>query len=57
MHYGPMVGPVGCCDEEEMLLELGGVGLGVRPVLEERIEFAAVKLHEQILKTSFVTGK
>ena len=56
MHYRPMVEPVGCCDEEERLLELGGVDQGVRPVLEERIEFAIVRLHEQILKTSFMTG-
>ena len=51
-----MAEPAGYYDEEERLLELGGVDLGVRPVLEERIEFAVVRLHEQILKTSFMTG-
>ena len=38
--------------EEERLLELGGVDLRVRPVLEERTEIVVVKLHERILKTS-----
>jgi len=52
-----MVEQVGCCGEEEMLLEQEGVDVGVHLVLEEKIEFAVVKLHGQTLKTSFVIGK
>jgi len=51
-HYRPMAGLAGYYGEEERLLELGGVDLRVRPVLEERIEIVVVKLHERILKTS-----